>query len=153
MRLPSDPAAPPATLIAAYMPIARLRGRPSANVVAISASAVGATIAPPAPRTAWAASSHAWAPCSASARSQIVAILAACEHLRDRFLRLAGSRRAVQQDPELEVLAACSQPLLVQRVLVPGGRAGPACGWWSARVPAGLHHPCLETFTFKASGE
>ena len=45
----TSPAAPPATLIAAYTPIARLRGGPSGNVVAISASAVGATIAPPAP--------------------------------------------------------------------------------------------------------
>ena len=45
----SSPTAPPATLIAAYTPIARLRGGPSGNVVAISASAVGATIAPPAP--------------------------------------------------------------------------------------------------------
>ena len=35
----SSPAAPPATLIA------RLRGEPSGNVVAINASAVGATIA------------------------------------------------------------------------------------------------------------
>ena len=45
----SSPTELPATLIAAYTPIARLRGGPSGNVVAISASAVGATIAPPAP--------------------------------------------------------------------------------------------------------
>src|SRR5438874_13110045 len=36
-----SPAAAPATLIAAYTPIARLRGGPCGNVVAISASAVG----------------------------------------------------------------------------------------------------------------
>ena len=45
----SSPTELPATLIAAYTPIARLRGGPSGKVVAISASAVGATIAPPAP--------------------------------------------------------------------------------------------------------
>src|ERR1700750_2231901 len=54
-----SPAAAPATLIAAYTPIARLRGGPCGNVVAISASAVGATIAEPEPCTARAASRHA----------------------------------------------------------------------------------------------
>ncbi len=55
-----SPAAPPPTLIAAYTPIARLRGGPCGNVVTMSASAAGATIAPPAPCTARAASSHVW---------------------------------------------------------------------------------------------
>ena len=54
-----SPIAPPMPLIDAYTPIARLRAVPSGNVVAISASAVGATIAPPAPCTARAVSSHA----------------------------------------------------------------------------------------------
>ena len=45
----SSPTAPPAALIPEYTPIARLRAGPCGNVVAISASAVGATIAPPAP--------------------------------------------------------------------------------------------------------
>src|SRR5689334_2576546 len=40
----TSPTAPPAALIAAYTPMARLRSGPSGNVVAISASAVGATI-------------------------------------------------------------------------------------------------------------
>src|SRR5262249_56916933 len=52
-----SPTAPPATLIAAYTPIARLRGWPSGKVVVISASAAGAIIAAPAPCTARAASS------------------------------------------------------------------------------------------------
>ena len=56
----SSPAAPPPTLIAAYTPIARLRGGPGGNVVTMRASAAGATIAPPAPCTTRAASSHAW---------------------------------------------------------------------------------------------
>ena len=47
-------------LIAAYTPIARVRGLPSGNVVLISDSAVGATIAPPTPCRARAASSQAW---------------------------------------------------------------------------------------------
>src|SRR5215475_11073714 len=55
-----SPTAPPATLIAAYTPIARLRGWPAGNVVVISASAAGAIIAAPAPCTARAASSQAW---------------------------------------------------------------------------------------------
>ncbi len=55
----TSPAAPPATLMDAYRPIARLRVRPSGNVVAISDSAVGATMAPPAPCTTRAASSPA----------------------------------------------------------------------------------------------
>ena len=54
------PTAPPATLIAAYTPIARLRGGPSGKVVAISASAAAAMTAAPAPCTARAASSHVW---------------------------------------------------------------------------------------------
>ena len=54
------PTAAPPPLIAAYTPIARLRAGPSAKVVTISASAVGATSAPPTPWTARAASSHAW---------------------------------------------------------------------------------------------
>ena len=54
------PTAPPATLIAAYTPIARFRGGPSGKVVAISASAAAAIVAAPAPWTARAASSHAW---------------------------------------------------------------------------------------------
>jgi hypothetical protein len=57
--LASSPAAVPATLIAAYTPIARRRGGPCANVVAISVSAADARIALPAPWTARAASSHA----------------------------------------------------------------------------------------------
>src|SRR5262249_56983003 len=44
-----SPTAPPATLIAAYTPIARFRGWPSGNVVVMSASAAGAIIAAPAP--------------------------------------------------------------------------------------------------------
>src|SRR5215469_4952541 len=43
------PTAAPAMLIAAYTPIARLRGRPSGKVVATRDSAAGATIAPPTP--------------------------------------------------------------------------------------------------------
>ncbi len=54
------PTAPPATLIAAYTPIARFRGGPSGKVVAISASAAAAIVAAPAPCTARAVSSHAW---------------------------------------------------------------------------------------------
>ena len=53
-----SPTAAPTPLIAAYTPIARLRGGPSGNAVAISASAVGATIAPPTPCSARAASSQ-----------------------------------------------------------------------------------------------
>ena len=41
--------APPAPLMPAYTPSARLRGGPIGKVVAISASAVGAASAPPAP--------------------------------------------------------------------------------------------------------
>ena len=54
------PTAPPATLIAAYTPIAWFRGLPSGKVVAISASAAAAVKAAPAPWTARAVSSHAW---------------------------------------------------------------------------------------------
>ena len=54
------PTAPPATLMAAYTPIARLRGGPAGKVTAISASAVGAANAPPMPCTTRAVSSHAW---------------------------------------------------------------------------------------------
>ena len=54
------PTAPPATLIAAYTPIARLRGGPAGKVTAISDSAVGAANAPPMPCTTRAVSSHAW---------------------------------------------------------------------------------------------
>jgi hypothetical protein len=54
------PTAPPATLIAAYTPIARLRGGPSGKVTAISDSAVGAANAPPMPCTTRAVSSHSW---------------------------------------------------------------------------------------------
>ena len=54
------PTAPPATLIAAYTPIARLRGGPSGNVTAISDSAVGAANAAPMPWMTRAPSSHAW---------------------------------------------------------------------------------------------
>ncbi len=54
------PTAPPATLIAAYTPIARLRGGPSGKVTAISDSAVGAASAPPTPCRARAPSSQAW---------------------------------------------------------------------------------------------
>ena len=54
------PTAPPAMLIAAYTPIARLRGGPSGKLVVTSDRAVGATIAPPTPCTARAASSQAW---------------------------------------------------------------------------------------------
>ena len=46
-------------LIAAYTPMARLRGGPSGNVVAISDSAAGATMAPPTPCRARAPSSQA----------------------------------------------------------------------------------------------
>ena len=53
------PTAAPPMLIAAYTPIARLRGGPSGNVVVTRDSAVGAMIAPPTPWTARAASSHA----------------------------------------------------------------------------------------------
>src|SRR5262249_59468791 len=53
------PTAAPAMLIAAYTPIARLRGRPSGNVVATSDSAAGATMAPPTPCRARAPSSRA----------------------------------------------------------------------------------------------
>ncbi len=55
----TSPSAPPTPLIEAYTPMARLRRGPSGNVVAISASAVGATTAPPTPCTARAASSQA----------------------------------------------------------------------------------------------
>ena len=53
------PIAAPPPLIAAYTPIARFRGGPSGKVVVISASAVGAIIAPPTPWTARAVSSQA----------------------------------------------------------------------------------------------
>ena len=53
------PTAAPPMLMAAYTPIARLRGGPSGNVVVTRARAVGATIAPPTPCSARAASSHA----------------------------------------------------------------------------------------------
>ena len=46
--------------MAAYTPIARLRGGPAGKVTAISASAVGAANAPPMPCTTRAVSSHAW---------------------------------------------------------------------------------------------
>ena len=46
--------------IAEYTATARLRGRPSGNVTAISDSAVGAAIAAPAPCTARAVISQAW---------------------------------------------------------------------------------------------
>src|SRR2546430_10786775 len=46
------PTAAPAMLIAAYTPIARLRGRPSGNVAATRDSAAAATMAPPAARAA-----------------------------------------------------------------------------------------------------
>ena len=55
----SRPTAAPPMLIAAYTPIARLRGGPSGNVVVTSDSAVGATIAPPTPCSARAASDQA----------------------------------------------------------------------------------------------
>ena len=58
--LASRPTAPPAMLIPAYTPIARLRGGPSGKVTAISDSAVGAANAPPTPWMARAVSSHAW---------------------------------------------------------------------------------------------
>ena len=57
---PIRPIAPPAMLIAAYTPNARVRGGPSAKVVVISDSAAGATSAPPAPCTARAVSKKAW---------------------------------------------------------------------------------------------
>ena len=52
------PTAAPAMLMAAYTPMARLRGGPSGNVVVTRDSAVGATMAPPTPWIARAASSH-----------------------------------------------------------------------------------------------
>ena len=54
------PTAPPATLMAAYTPMARLRSLPSGKVTAISDSAVGAANAPPMPCTTRAASSQDW---------------------------------------------------------------------------------------------
>ena len=54
------PTAAPPPLMAATTLIARLRAGPSAKVVAISASAVGAISAPPMPWMARAASSQAW---------------------------------------------------------------------------------------------
>jgi hypothetical protein len=57
---PISPMAPPAMLIAAYTPNARVRGGPSAKVVVISDSAAGATSAPPAPWMARAVSRKAW---------------------------------------------------------------------------------------------
>ena len=54
------PTAPPAMLIAAYTPMARLRGGPSGKVTAISDSAVGAANAPPTPCRTRAVSSHSW---------------------------------------------------------------------------------------------
>ena len=56
---PIRPIAPPATLIAAYTPNARVRSAPSGKVVMISESAAGATSAPPAPCTARATSKNA----------------------------------------------------------------------------------------------
>ena len=53
------PTAAPPPLIAAYTPMARLRGGPSGKVVMIRASAVGAIIAPPTPWIARAARSQA----------------------------------------------------------------------------------------------
>jgi hypothetical protein len=47
-------------LIAAYTPMARLRGDPSGNVVVARDSAVGATTAAPMPCNARAARSHSW---------------------------------------------------------------------------------------------
>ena len=55
----SRPTAAPPMLIAAYTPIARLRGWPSGNVVVTSDRAVGATTAAPTPCRARAPSSHA----------------------------------------------------------------------------------------------
>ena len=54
----SRPMAPPAPAMPAQTPSARLRGAPIGKVVAISARAVGAASAAPAPCTARAASSH-----------------------------------------------------------------------------------------------
>ena len=54
------PTAPPATLMAAYTPMARLRGGPSGKVTAISDSAVGAANAPPTPCRTRAVSSQTW---------------------------------------------------------------------------------------------
>ena len=51
--------AAPAPDMAAYTPMARLRGGPSGNVVAMRASAVGAAMAPPIPWTTRAAMSQA----------------------------------------------------------------------------------------------
>ena len=55
----SRPTAAPPMLIAAYTPMARLRGGPSGKFVVTSDKAVGATIAPPTPCSARAPSSHA----------------------------------------------------------------------------------------------
>ncbi len=55
----SRPTAAPPMLIAAYTPIARLRGGPSGKVVVTRDSAAGATMAPPTPWIARAASSQA----------------------------------------------------------------------------------------------
>jgi hypothetical protein len=55
-----SPTAAPPMLMAAYTPMARLRGGPSGNVVVTRDSAAGATMAPPTPWIARAASSQAW---------------------------------------------------------------------------------------------
>ena len=85
----SRPTAAPPMLIAAYTPIARLRGLPSGKLVVISDSAVGATIAPPTPCRARAASSQAC----------VVANPPSSEATENRMIPAMNTRRRPRMSP------------------------------------------------------
>ena len=76
-------------LIAAYTPIARLRGGPSGKVVVTSDSAVGATMAAPTPCSARAPSSHAW----------VVANPPSSEATANRTMPAMNTRRRPRMSP------------------------------------------------------
>ena len=83
------PTAAPPMLIAAYTPIARLRGGPSGNVVVIRDSAAGATTAAPTPCSARAPSSHAW----------VVAKPPSREAAENRMMPAMNTRRLPRTSP------------------------------------------------------
>ena len=83
------PTAAPPMLIAAYTPMARLRGGPSGKVVVTRDSAVGATMAPPTP----------WMARAASSQACVVAKPPSSEASENRMIPAMNTRRRPRMSP------------------------------------------------------
>ncbi len=83
------PTAAPAMLMAAYTPIARFLGGPSGKVVVTRDSAVGATIAPPTP----------WMARAASSQASLVAKPPSSEASENRMMPAMNTRRRPSMSP------------------------------------------------------